>query len=98
MNRAIREADRIGAEAQAAIDACYNNALAPVIEKHRATMERMQAYEAKGKTALSRALFRTSGLRMDLTAAVLSAGKEADAILSRQRSGIMEVMADDDGT
>lgn len=98
MDRAIHRADRIGDETQEAIDSCWRDALAPVLDRHKKTLERMQAYEDQGKTSLARALFRTSGLRSDLTAAMLAAGKQAADIVNRQRAGILEVMADDDGT
>lgn len=98
MDRAIREADRIGNETQASIESCWREALLPVLDRHKKTLEKMQAYEEQGKTALARALFRTSGMRADLTAAMLTAGKEAADIVNRQRAGILEVMADDDGT
>lgn len=97
MDKAIHEADHIADDAQIAIDDCYRTALETVLKRHSKTMERIKAYEEKGKGYLVRALFYSSGLRTDLTNAIVAAGKQASAIVERQRAVILEVMADDDG-
>lgn len=98
MDKAIRDADRLGFHAQGAIEAMYADVVTPILTKHKGTLERMEKYNEQGKRGLARSLFRSSGLLDDLVEAIAGAGKKAYQAVQQQRIDILEVMADDDGS
>lgn len=98
MDKAIIESDCIGADALAGIGSTYADIVDPVLKRHKKTLEKIEKYNEQGKRGLARSLFRSSGLLDDLTEAIARAGQQASETIRRQRIGIMEVMADDDGT
>lgn len=98
MNKAILDADRLGAETQGAIDAMYTDVVAPILTRYKKTLESIEKYNEQGKRGLARSLFRSSGLLDELAEAIAGAGRAAAGAVQQQRADIMEVMADDDGT
>ena len=98
MDRAIRDSDRLGMKAQDEVEAAYDGIVTPILVRYRPTIERIEKYNEQGKRGLARSLFRSSGLLDDLVEAITGAGKKASQAVQRQRVGILEVMADDDGS
>lgn len=98
MDKAIHDADRLGMEAQEGIEAAYADIVSPIIARYRLTIERMEKYNEQGKRGLARSLFRSSGLLDELAEALAAAGRKASGVVQKQRIGILEVMADDDGS
>ena len=98
MDRAILDSDRLGMKAQDEVEAAYAGIVAPILARYRPTIERIEKYNEQGKRGLARSLFRSSGLLDELTQAIAEAGKKASKAVQQQRIGILEVMADDDGS
>ena len=98
MDRAILDSDRLGMKAQDEVEAAYAGIVTPILARYRPTIERIEKYNEQGKRGLARSLFRSSGLLEELTQAIAEAGKKASQAVQQQRIGILEVMADDDGT
>lgn len=98
MNKAILDSDRLSFHTQGAIDAMYADTVAPILARYKTTLERIEKCNEQGKRGLARSLFRSSGLLDELAGAIAGAGKAAATAVRQQRAGIMEVMADDDGT
>ena len=100
MDKAILDSERLGLEAEEQIDAAFSvaNIIDPILERHKATLDRIQKYNEQGKRGLARSLLRSSGLLDDLAKAIAGAGKKASQAVQRQRIDILEVMADDNGS
>lgn len=98
MDKVIRDADRLGDKTQESIEAGYAGIVAPILARHRLTIERIEKYNEQGKRGLARSLFRSSGLLDELANVIATAGKKASGVVQQQRTGILEVMADDDGS
>ncbi len=98
MDKAIHDSDRLGVEAQEGIEAAYADIVTPILSRYKPTIERIEKYNEQGKRGLARSLFRSSGLLDDLAEAIAVAGKKASKAVQQQRIGILEVMADDDGS
>lgn len=98
MDKAILDSDRLGMKAQDEVEAAYAGIVTPILARYRPTIERIEKYNEQGKRGLARSLFRSSGLLDELTQAIAEAGKKASKAVQQQRTGILEVMADDDGT
>ena len=98
MDKAIFDSDRLGMKAQDEVEAAYAGIVTPILARYRPTIERIEKYNEQGKRGLARSLFRSSGLLDDLVEALAGAGKKASQAVQRQHIGILEVMADDDGS
>lgn len=98
MNKAILDSDRLGMKAQNEVEDAYDGIIAPILAQYRPTIERIEKYNEQGKRGLARSLFRSSGLLDELAQAIAGAGKKASQAVQQQRIGILEVMADDDGS
>lgn len=97
IDRGMMEADRLEADLLRRLDALYAPAIAPVIERHMATLKAMERLEKDGKEGLARARLRSSGLIDDLADALAALGHDASAMIRDHLSAIREVAADDDG-
>lgn len=98
MNKAILDSDRLGMKAQDEVEAAYAGIVEPILARYRPTIERIEKYNEQGKRGLARSLFRSSGLLDELANVIATAGKKASGVVQQQRTGILEVMADDDGS
>lgn len=98
MDKAILDSDRLGMKAQDEVEAAYAGIVTPILARYRPTIERIEKYNEQGKRGLARSLFRSSGLLDDLVEAIAGAGEKASKAVQRQRIGILEVMADDNGS
>lgn len=97
MEKTIRKTDAIEARMIADASKAYDRAVAGVLRKHGAVIQRMKVLEKAEKYEQARVLARSSGLLDDLADAIASAGDQAAKLI---RQGLMEVkavMADDDG-
>ena len=95
-DRAVRQADRLMADACMQIERLYPAAIAPVMRKHKATIDKLDKLEQAGQIARARTLIRTSGLLDDLAKALAVAGRKAAALIRTEMSGVKEVAADGD--
>jgi hypothetical protein len=88
MDQAMRTAVKIEQEMLRNIDAAYHGILAPVLRKHRQTLDRLDKLMQAGAMARARVLWRKSGIIEDLAAAIAGAGQvSADAI----RAGLTQI-------
>lgn len=78
------------------IDALYDRLTAPVLKKHRKTLERFETLLEESRPAEARRNLASSGFLADMTKALSQAGQEAGAIIRRRMREIREVVADDD--
>lgn len=95
-DRAVRQADRLMMDACMQIERLYPAAIAPVMRKHKATIDKLDKLEQAGQIARARTLIRTSGLLDDLAKALAVAGRKAAALIRTEMSGVREVEADGD--
>lgn len=98
MDKAILDSDRLGMKAQDEVEVAYAGIVTPILARYRPNIERIEKYNEQGKRGLARSLFRSSGLLDDLVEAIAEAGKKASQAVQRQHIGILEVMADDNGS
>ena len=96
MDRTISKADRLERLMYGDIDALYDRLTAPVLKKHRKTLERFETLLEKGRAAEARRLLSSSGFLSDMTKALSQAGRQAGTIIRRRMREIREVAADDD--
>lgn len=95
-DKSVRQTDRLLAEALRKIGHLYPDALAPVMEKHKATFAKLDKLEQDGAWGRARTLIRTSGLMDDLVHALAKAGRTAADVIRAEMSGVREVAADGD--
>lgn len=95
-DRAVRDADRLLFDALGKLDHLHADAVAPVLEKHKATLERLEKLEKDGARGRARTMVRKSGLIDDLAKAIASAGKEAASVIRSEVQGVKEAVRRDD--
>lgn len=95
-DKAVREADRQLARAVRKIESLYPDALAPVLNKHKATFDKLEKLEKEGAWGRARVLIRKSGLVDDLARALAAAGNEAADVIRAEIAGVKEVARSDD--
>lgn len=95
-DRAVRDADRMLAVALGKIDTLHSDAVAPVMKKHKETLEKLAKLEKDGAWGRARSLVRKSGLIDDLAKALASAGKQAASAIREEMRGVKEVVRRDD--
>lgn len=95
-DRAVAQADRIEAETFRKLERLFPSALAPLMEKHKGTFEKLDKLEKEGAYGRARVLIRKSGLLLDIAKAIAAAGNEAADVIRAEISGIKEVARDDD--
>jgi hypothetical protein len=76
----------------------YDQRVAAVLAKHKATFAQMRKMEARGEYDRVPVLFRSSGLLDELVAAIAAAGQVSSVVIRVGVDAIREVMADDDGS
>ena len=96
MDRTITKADRLERLMYGDIDALYDRLTAPVLKKHRETLERFETLLEKDRVSEARRLIASSGFLVDMTKALSKAGQDAGVIIRRRMREIREVAADDD--
>lgn len=96
MDRTILKADRIERLMYGDIDALYDRLTAPVLKKHRKTLERFETLLEEARPAEARRILASSGFLSDMTRALSQAGREARYIIRRRMLEIREVFADAD--
>lgn len=96
MHDAVQAADRIEADVLRKLERMYPAAVSPLMQKHKATLDKLAQLEKDGAYGRARVLIRRSGLVDDLAKAIAAAGREAAALIREEISGIKEVAADDD--
>ncbi len=96
MDRTISKADRLELLMYGDIDALYDRLTAPVLKKHRKTLERFETLLEEARPAEARRMLASSGFLADMTKALSQAGQEAGAIIRRRMREIRGVAADDD--
>lgn len=88
MDQAMRTETKIEQTMLRNIDAAYHGILAPVLRKHRQTLDRLDKLMRTGATGRARTLWRRSGIVEDLATAIAGAGQvSADAI----RAGLTQI-------
>ncbi len=97
MDQAMRKAVRIEQEMLRNIDAAYHDILRPVLQKHKTTLDRLDALMQSGAAARARTLWRKSGIIEDLAAAIAGAGSKSSQAIRSGLTQIREVMADAPG-
>lgn len=96
-DKALRAADRVEAAALNQIHKGYEDAVEAVLDRHKDTIRQIGVLEQDGHAARARRLYRASGLLEDLAQALSQAARQAGEEIRRMRSGVLEVMSDDDG-
>ena len=96
MDRTITKADRLERLMYGDIDALYDRLTAPVLKKHKKTLERFETLLEEARPAEARRMLASSGFLADMTKALSQAGQEAGVIIRRRMQEIREVVADDD--
>lgn len=96
MDRTITKADRLERLMYGDIDALYDRLTAPVLKKHRKTLERFETLLEKDRAAEARRLLSSSSFLSDMTKALSQAGQQAGTIIRCRMREIREVVADDD--
>lgn len=93
MDQAMRKAVRIEQEMLRNIDAAYHDILRPVLQKHKTTLDRLDALMQSGAAARARTLWRRSGIIEDLAAAIAGAGHASSVAIRQGLTQIREVIS-----
>lgn len=94
-DRGAEQADRIESEALAKLERLFPAAVAPVLKRHRATLEKLDKLEREGAWGRARVLLRKSGIVNDLAKALAAAGKKAAALIREETSRVKEAALDE---
>lgn len=95
-DRAVTQADRIEGRTLRKLDNLYSSLPSALMEKHKATFEKLEKLEKEGAYGRARVLIRRSGLIDDWAKAIASAGKTAAKTIRKEIDGVGEVANDDD--
>ena len=95
-DRAAAQADRIEGRTLHKLDDLYSALPSSLMEKHKATFEKLEKLEKEGAYGRARVLVRRSGLIDDWAKAIASAGKDAAKVIRQEIDGVREVASDDD--
>lgn len=87
-DRLITQAEEIERLMMRQLGALYGNAMLPVLDKHKRTLDKLRAMAERGNDARIRTLLRTSGLLDDASEALALAGRQAAIII---RSGVRDI-------
>lgn len=93
-DRAVSQADRIEADTFRKLERLFPAALAPLMRKHKGTLDKLDKLERDGAYGRARVLIRRSGLLVDVARAIASAGKDAADLIRSEILGVKEVAAD----
>ena len=92
----VVQADRIEGRTLRKLDGLYSALPSSLMEKHKATFEKLEKLEKEGAYGRARVLVRRSGLIDDWAKAIASAGKDAAKVIRQEIDGVREVASDDD--
>lgn len=93
MDQAMRQAVRIEQQMLNNIDSAYHDVLAPVLRKHKTTLDRLDKLMQSGASARARVLWRRSGIIEDLAAAIAGAGHASSVAIRQGLTQIREVIS-----
>ena len=93
MDQAMRQAVKIEQEMLRNIDEAYHGILAPVLRKHRQTLDRLDKLMQSGASARARVLWRKSGIIEDLATAIAGAGQLSAGVIRHGLTQIREVVS-----
>lgn len=89
----VLKADALERDVMEKVARIYPAAFTPVLDKHRATLDKLDKLMQSGATGRARAFVRQSGLLRDMAAAIASAGEDAVALIRGEMDGIKEAVA-----
>lgn len=92
----VVQVDRIEGRTLRKLDDLYSALPSSLMEKHKATFEKLKKLEKEGAYGRARVLIRRSGLIDDWAKAIASAGKNAAKVIRQEIDGVREVASDDD--
>lgn len=94
-DHAVFQADRIEADTFRKLERLFPDALAPLMRKHKGTLDKLDKLERDGAYGRARVLIRRSGLLVDVARAIASAGKDAADLIRSEILDVKEVAADE---
>ena len=97
MDQAMRTAVTIEQKMLRNIDAAYHDILAPVLRKHKQTLDKLDKLMQSGATARARVLWRKCGIIEDIAEAVAHAGLVSAGAIRAGLTHIREAVAGDTG-
>lgn len=95
-DEAVQAADRILSGTLHDLERLYPAAISPLMERYKATFDKLAKLEKDGAYGRARVLIRQSGLLDDFARAIASAGRDAADLIRAEISGIKEVARNDD--
>lgn len=94
-DRTVERADRLERGVLTKVARMYPAAFAPVLARHKGTLDKLDKLMQSGASGRARTLARQSGLLRDVAAALASVGAEAAALIRAEMAQIREAVADE---